>query len=447
MCILILYVFLISISSGIDAQVITTIAGTGEGGYNGHNIMAIEAQLSEPSGLWIDNNELFFTDLNNNRIRLIDTAGIITTIAGNGEAGYNSDHIPAMVTELNKPNGICLDEAGNIYVADWYNNRVRMIDNTTELITTVAGSGAYGFNADGIPAIISKLAYPADVITDNEGNIYFADHDNNRIREVVKISGVIITVAGNGTFSYTGDGGLAKHAALAQPTGICFDPEGNLIIVDHGNAVIRRVNNSGIIMTIAGNGITGFSGDDGPALSASFDHPTSACYDQDGNLFIADQGNNRIRKIDHITGIITTVAGTGTASYSGDGGDPVHAGLNAPWDIVFNTSGNLYITDLGNNRIRKIDFEGTAEIQDNTNKTVVQIHPNPATDIIFIGLPSFVFPGEVIIRDITGRLIERQNVNDPLTPVNIRYAGRGLNLISFISVEGIDYQSTFLKIL
>src|ERR1051326_5130759 len=243
----------------------------------------------------------------------------ITTVAGNGTAGYSGDGGSATSAQLNAPFSIAVDSAGNIYIAEWSNNRVRKV-STSGTITTFAGTGAGGFGGDGGPATDAALNSPEGVAVDAAGNVYIADAFNNRIRKVDP-SGIITTIAGNGNPGYTGDG-PALSAGLNDPSGVAVDKNGNVYVADNSNHRIRKIS-GGTISTIAGTGVGGFSGDGGPATKAQVFNPTHLTIDGAGNLYIADYSNNRVRKID-TSGTITTIAGTTTPTnqggYSGDGG-------------------------------------------------------------------------------------------------------------------------------
>ena len=282
--------------------------------------------------------------------------GNLKTIAGNGKAGYSGDGGAAPAAELNDPDGVNFDAAGNLYIADVLNNVIRKAD-TAGKITTVAGNGTAGFSGDGGPATAAELHGPFGVVLDSAGNLYIQDTLNARIRKV-DATGTITTIAGNGTFGYSGDGGPATAAELNQNQGARFDAAGNLYVPDCGNGALRKIDTAGIITTIAGNGTDGFSGDGGLATSAQLNCPSGVVIDAAGDLFIADYLNNRIRKIDAATGIITTIAGNGTSGFTGDGGPALSAEINLPNDVDLDAAGDIYIADSGNNRLRKIDTTG-----------------------------------------------------------------------------------------
>jgi sugar lactone lactonase YvrE len=276
--------------------------------------------------------------------------GILTTVAGNGTAGYNGDDIAADCAELNCPFGVAVDSAGNLYIADERNQRIRKVD-ASGIITTVAGNGTAGYNGDNIAATRAELNYPAGVAVDSAGNLYIADERNQRIRKV-DANGTITTVAGNGTAGYNGDNVGATSAELNYPAGVAVDSAGKLYIADFANRRIRKVDASGTITTVAGNGTAGYNGDDIAATRAEVD-PAAVAVDSEGNLYIGDYRNQRIRKVD-ASGTITTVAGNGTAGYNGDNIAATNAELNYPTGLVVGSAGDFYIADYNNQRVRKV---------------------------------------------------------------------------------------------
>ena len=336
---------------------ISTIAGNGQGGYTGDGGPAFEAQLNVPAGVAVDNaGNVYIADLINNRIRRVDASGTITTVAGTGDGGYSGDGAPANLAQLNNPIDLELDRAGNLYIADLMNNRIRRVD-ASGTITTVAGTGDEGYSGDGEAADRATLDYPSAVAVDYSGNIYIADYYNDRIRRVDSL-GIITTIAGTGNVGYSGDGGPAVEAQLNRPDGVAVDETGNLYITDAGNDRVRRVNPGQTITTIAGIGETGYGGDGGLAIEAQLFHPSGIAVDGTGNLYIADTDNHRVRRVD-TAGTITTIAGNGDEGYSGDGRLAVDAQLANPEGVALDGTGNLYITDRYNHRVRRVDPSGT----------------------------------------------------------------------------------------
>jgi hypothetical protein len=283
------------------------------------------------------------------------TAQLIYTFAGNGNAGYTGDGGAPGAAELNAPFGIAVDGAGNVYIADNSNSVIRKV-STTGIITTVAGNGTGGFSGDGGAATAAMLQSPTGVAVDASGNIYIADAANSRIRKV-NTSGIITTIAGTGTPGYTGDGGAATAATVNSPVGVAVDGSGNIYIADYNNNVVRMINTSGDISTFAGTGTSGFGGDGGAATAALLALPTAMAIDASGNVYISDQGNNRVRMV-NTSGVISTFAGIGTPGFSGDLGLATAAELLAPNGILIDGSGNLLIADQNNNRIRQVTTLG-----------------------------------------------------------------------------------------
>lgn len=334
---------------------IQTIAGNGSRGFAGDNGTATAAQLASPNGVALDSGgNLFIADSGNKRIRKVDANGVITTIAGTGLAGFSGDNGPAVSAALSLPVGLAVDGAGDLFVADVLNMRLRRIDALTSVITTVAGNGEFGYVGDSQPATASGLNFPQGVAYDSFGNLYVTD--TNRIRKVSAATGVISTFAGTGVAGCCGDNGVATSALLNSPEGLAVDSANNIFVADSGNNRVRRIEAStGIITPIAGTDLAGFSGDDGPATSAELNNPRALALSADGSaLFIADSGNNRIRKLNLVTGVITTIAGNGNGDFSGDGGQASGAALNSPIGIALDPFGNLFIADYLNSRIRKV---------------------------------------------------------------------------------------------
>ena len=353
-CIL-FFLFFIYISN-VSAQIITTVAGSGVSGFSGDGGPATMAAFWGPSGVAADkNNNLYIADNDNNRIRKVDAiTGIITTVAGNGSYAFAGDGGPAISASLKAPTGVAIDAGGNIYIADYYNQRIRKVDALTGVITTIAGNGSVGFGGDGGPAVSANIWLPTGVAVDAGNNVYIADWANHRIRKVDALTGVITTIAGNGVAGFSGDGSLAISAELNQPYGISLDAGRNLYIADYVNNRIRKVAaGTGIISTVAGSGNQGYNGDGLSGLSTNLTAPTGVTIDIFGNLYIADL-SQRVLRMDAATGIITTIAGNGIQGFSGDGGPAASAQLSNSWGVFITGNGDLYIADLNNERVRKV---------------------------------------------------------------------------------------------
>jgi uncharacterized protein (TIGR03437 family) len=342
------------------SQTISTIAGSSlAASFGGDNGPATAAELNVPVEVATDvAGNIYIADQFNNRIRKVAVNGTITTIAGTGTAGFSGDNGPALQAELNTPIGVFVDVSGNLIIADVANQRIRRID-TNGVITTVAGNGGTGgYGGDGGPATSATFYNCVRAIADPAGNIYIADQSNHRVRKVSASTGIITTIAGTGAGAggngtYGGDNGPAIDAGLNNPTSLALDTSGNLYICDQFNMRVRKVDTNGIITTVAGNGTQGYSGDGGLAINAELKYPGGMVADTSGNIFFSDDANFRVRVITP-NGIINTVAGDGQVGFAGDGGPAIDANLNGQFGLAIDPSGNLLIADSVNNRIRKV---------------------------------------------------------------------------------------------
>ena len=350
-----------------QCNIITTVAGTGTSGYSGDGGAATAATMDFPFGIKVDGSgNIYFADYAGQRVRKVSASGIISTVAGNGTGGYAGDGGAATAAELNAPYDVALDATGNIYIADGSNNCIRKV-STSGIISTVAGTATGGYSGDGGPATAAKINHPYGIAIDGSGNIYIADEFNNRIR-MVNTSGIMSTVAGNGTGAFAGDGGPATAAELNGPQGVAVDAAGNIYIADQSNSRIRKVSASGIMSTVAGNGTFGTTGDGGAATAAEIYSPVGVAVDHSGNVYFTDY-SSRIRYV-NTSGIVNTITGTGTAGYSGDGGAASAAEINTPLGVFVDASNNIYISDGYNSRIRKITT-GTPVVAAITGPTTV----------------------------------------------------------------------------
>jgi len=356
---------------------INTIAGNGTPGYSGDGGIATGAELSSPQlGYPDDSGNVYIADASNNRLRKVTTTGKIYTIAGNGTGSFAGDSGAATAAELYYVTGVVKDSAGNIYVSDFYNNRIRKIKPNGK-IYTIAGTGVGSYNGDGGKAVLAEISHPVTLCLDKKGNLYFADEFNNRIRKI-DTGGIITTVAGNGTGGYNGDNIAATAAEISSADGLALDDSDNIYIADQSNDRIRKVNyKTGIITTIAGTGTLGYSGDGAAATAAEIAAPQGVAVDKLGNVYIADFDNNRIRMVTYATGKISTIAGNGTAGFSGDGGAATAASLYEPIGISVDASSNIYIADLANQRVRKLTLNPTAVNELKMDNAQWTIYPNP----------------------------------------------------------------------
>jgi hypothetical protein len=343
--------------------IISTVAGNGTSGSSGDGFAATNAMLTFPQGIALDANAtyLYITDPDAQRVRKVTLsgalAGTIATAAGSGVSSFSGDGGAATAATLKNPSGVAVDSAGNLFIADTRNSRIRRVDAVSGNISTYAGTGSGSFGGDNGPATSAAINEPYDLALDSAGNLFIADTKNHRIRKVDAVSGNITTFAGNGTYDRTGDGGQATSAAVAKPYGVAVDAAGNVYLSDPDYySTVRMVNaTTGIITLFAGTGDQGFSGDGGYATSAKMDNPDFLAADAAGNIYIANGGVNRIRRVKAGSHIISTFAGNGTYGFGGDGGPATSASLKYCQGVaVDRTTGNIYISDANNYRIRKV---------------------------------------------------------------------------------------------
>jgi trimeric autotransporter adhesin len=451
--------------------VLTLIAGNSRAGYSGDGGPAVRAQMNEPSGIATDSaGNIYIADTLNNRIRRVSASGIITTVIGDGRAGSFADGVPATSASLNTPRGVAIDTAGTLYVADSGNARIRKVP-TSGIITTVAGNGAYASSGDGGDATSASVG-PEDVAVDQSGNLYISETQFYKVRKVSP-AGTITTFAGSGVLGCSGDGVMAETAQIGSPSRIAVDRSGNLYIAD-GCAQIRevtpagtittvakrptsssqfnpagvavtgsgtifassfaetlivKVNASGMLTTVAGNGIYSYSGDGGPATSAQLSHPTSLVIDSAGNLVIADFGNNRVRRVSP-AGVITLVAG-GAAGYPNDGGSATSAGLRSPSGLALDATGNLYIAEFSGNRIRRVSPGGIITTVAGNGSAGYTGDGGPATNAQLNGPGGLAVDslGNLFIADSRNAVVRRLSVTGILSTVagngKVGYSGDG----------------------
>ena len=438
-----LLLFVTSLSQG---QIITSIIGNGTATNTGDGGSATSAGIYYPCGGVFDKygNFYFAEGIGGFTVRKVSSSGIISTYAGTGFSGYSGDGGPATLAKMKNPQAVTVDTAGNLFIADEYDTRIRRVDAITGMISTVAGTGVAGYNGDGIAATAAQLAGPIDLCFDRMGNLYIADYGTgSRVRKINTL-GIITTFAGTGYPSYGGDGGLADTTSINPPTGICFDTVGNLYMGDrHG--YVQKVNTAGFISTYAGVGLSGSSGDGTPATSAMTE-PYKLTFDRLGNLYIVEYGWNKIRLVNSM-GIITTVAGTGVAGFSGDGGLATAAKMDHPAGITADSCNNLYIADSRTYYIRKVNFHPLCGMPDTATLGGIpinitgelSIYPNPVNDVLYISSPGKI--NSISICSFTGQTVYSHEYDRENVEVNVGALPTG---VYFIKVNGKEVRK-FVK--
>ena len=415
------YVLRLDAQNLVLVPTISTIAGNGQVGNAGVGGPAKSAELHNPLNDVVDAaGNIYFTDFYNNRVLRIDgSTGILTLVAGTGTAGFSGDNGPATKAELYGPSGLALDASGNLYVGDAHNSRVRKLNLSTGIITTYAGNGTAGFSGDGGPATNAAFSYPDGLAFDAAGNLYIADAINFRIRKVTASTGIVTTIAGTGVQGFSGDGGQATNAEINQQYSVAIDVNGNIYFADGDNQRIRKVTTAGIISTIGGNGVAGFTGDGGLATAAEIHLGTGSSLDVDraGDVVFTDEVNCRIREIFASSGTIQTIAGNGTCGYSGDGGSALSAELNGPQRVQYSPqSGIFIIADTANNVERRLTattqpFPPTTVGSSSTTQTIY-LQTTAAIKINSISVPkSQDGKQEFTVGSITGCTVNGTTLN------------------------------------
>ncbi len=401
----------ISVVYSTNAQIITTFAGNGtSSGVVGDGGPATNASINGANGGAFDKQGNYYVaDILGHRVRKVTPSGIITTVAGTGSSGSTGDGGAATLAKIDNPTAVVVDKFGNIILGDSNSKKVRKVDVTTGVITTIAGTGVLGYNGDNIPATNAEIGAVQDICMDKSGNLYLADQTNYRVRRIDTL-GIITTIAGNGGFSSsgTGDGGAATNATFNWISTVTVDNAGNVYIGDMNSAKIRKVNTSGIITTIAGNGTYTYIGDNIPATAAQFS-PIRITLDRSNNMVIADKANRRVYKIDN-AGIFRCIAGNGTYGFGSDGVMATATSTDFPAGVVYDTCGNLYIAESTNRRVRKVSFNPDCiptSIKDVSvaNNISVKLYPNPTNSNVTVegkGIRS------VAVWNVVGQVVSEQ---------------------------------------
>ncbi len=435
----VLFILLFLIPLIANGQIITTIAGTGSSIFSGSSVPATSAGIPNPiGGVFDKSGNYYFADgLNSYRIRKISITGIISNLAGNGVSGY-SDGLTATSAKLSFPTAVIIDTFGNLFISDGGNNRIRKVDASTGIISTVAGNGMGTFSGDGLPATDASIYNPQDICLDKLGNMYIADFWNNRVRKV-SATGIISTIAGGGIG--LGENGPATSAQLVSPSCVAVDDSGNIYVGEESSSSlsnrVRKINSAGVITTIAGNGSFTYAGDGIPATAASIS-PIKITFDTSGQLYIADDVNRRVYKIDH-SGIIHLVAGNGATGFTGEGGVATAASIHYPSGVAFDPCGNLYIPDVNNRRIRKVVFNPTCDLE--TLNTVVEniaknisIYPNPTNNELQIDNAQ---PGsEYKLYDVVGAIKQQGILPQSNNTIPLNTLPPGIYLLQIADTKG-----------
>ena len=415
---------------------IETFAGNGAGGFSGDGGLATNASIGTAAqGCFDKEGNYYFSVRNQHRIRKVAGDGTISTIAGNGTPGFSGDGNISVNAIISNPLGICIDDSNNIYFADHGNERIRKIDAVSGIITTIAGNGTGSYSGDGGPAINASLSSPVGVCFDQNGNMYIADASNHRVRKIDALH-VITTIAGTGTNGFSGDGQLALNAHLADPLCVICDSFGNVFICDFGNKRIRKVDIvSGNITTVVGGTGSGiYNGENIPASTAEISS-FGIVFNSIGEMFLSDQ-NQRIRKVDY-TGIIHTVAGTGIAGYSGDGNLATLAQIYNPEGMAVDSCDNIYFCETANRIIRKIKFNECFPVHFEITKkhaNIVEISPNPATSQLTI--TSNTKLKHVTVTNALGITVRRAEKESDKIVLDISDLSSGIYFVKAVDVNG-----------
>ncbi len=436
-----------------QVNIITTICGNDTPGYSGDNGLAKSAKLYAPDAVCLDRwgSNLYISDGFNHVIRKINLrSNIITTIAGNGIAGFSGDGAVATSAQLFVPEDVFADTAGNIYIADAGNNRIRKITASTGIITTIAGSGPTGIgtggaSGDGGQATNAQLNNPSGVCLDKNGNIYIADYENNKIRRIDGVTGIIATIVGNGTTVYSNDGLMGTNVGIAGPIVVRADTAGNIFYCDQYNHSVRKIEAlTGLVTTVAGNGIVGYTGDNGAATQAQLNQPTGIYVNENGDIFLVQYFDGVVRKVDGKTNMITTVVGKIERGFSGDGGLATESKLRCG-SLVLDRHETMYIADQDNNRIRMV----RDTTQDYTNiqnlsapKNGLRIYPNPASnELIVDGAEG----SELTIYNTIGQSFNKLRMTKNKEEIDVSKLVPAMYIIQIISPSGEKQVSRFVK--
>jgi hypothetical protein len=421
------------------AQNIYTYVGTGIYGNTGDGGSAILADIGCPRGITFDRYGNLYIAIGGSMIRKVNTSGIISTIAGSLVSGYSGDGGPAISAQLDNPFGIAVDTSGNIYFTENFGYRIRKI-NSAGIISTIAGNGIAGYSGDGGLATAALINNPRGIGLDDSGNVYFTDFGNHLIRKISKL-GIITTIAGIGSPGYTGDGGQAVLAKLNGPNGLFIDKLNNIYFTDSYNYRVRKINTSGIINSIAGNGLNGYSGNGVPANSSSLSGPIAVTVDSIGMVYVSEQLSPRIRMIDN-SGLINTIGGTGIPGNSGDGGLATLAQFSYPYGLA-EYGGNIYFGDCANHKVRVICGNNCVmAIDEFENGKITEFYPNPTSD--FVTIKSINIMRKIVLTTITGQLLLSETANDDNHVLQLQNYADGIYFLKVFYDNGMSVTKKIL---
>lgn len=441
----VLVLFTVSIMSihGAAAQtnIITKVVGTGVYGSSPDSVQATDANIKLPNSVYVDHaGNIYFTG--EGKLRRVDAAtGIIATIAGIGTGGFSGDGGPATAAKLDNPGSIAFDAANNIYIADVLNARIRKINATTGIITTISGMSWSGYTGNGGPATAANM-FPTSIAFNSAGDLFVAEGPNAHIRKIDMVTGIITNYAGSDlSGTYAGNGGAATDAVLNNPANICFDSTDNLYVSDRDNNIICKISPAGIITKVAGWDSPGFYGDGGPATAASLFAPAGLSIDKTGNLVFADANNSRVRSVNTATGIITTIVGNGTPGSAGDGGSAINARLEILNGICVDDMNRIYLTSRS--AIRRTGMGFPTGVIDVRSVPLV-VFPNPSNGIFRIPLANAT-PSTILVCNSIGRQVLNTSTSNYVETIDLGNEPDGIYFVSVTSNGNTNVHRIVLK--
>lgn len=421
---------------------IYTLSGTGTPGFAGDGGPAAAAQYYSPMGVATDvAGNVYVADQYNHRIRKIGTNGMVSTVAGNGSGAYSGMGTPALSAGMEYPNSIFVDFSGNYVITDYIADCAYGVSHTSGILTNICGHNSQGCDGDGGDAPSGRMELPRGIWKDRDGNTYIADYGNNRIRKIDVITNFVSTLTGAAGHGFSPDGTSAAACQWGSINGVCVDDYGVVYVADGANHVVRSIDASGIVRTVAGTGMTGYSGDGGSPLMATMRTPSCLFVNSAGNLFICDPSSNviRVMNVFHPGTPMKTLAGNGTAGFGGDGGVATLARLNQPSGVWESAAGTIYIADMGNNRIRYIlrsGYKGTDNVGVVTPLGVIDIYPNPSNGTFTVLGTSLPATTEMEVYNMLGQQVHRQVLTEQMTTIRLDQPAGMYNVV--LKADGVS---------